>query len=227
MVQAKRILKISLDILMTLSLVILMSYELIAEGFHEWIGIVFIALFIFHHILNADWEKNIFKGRYNSLRIVQSVLVFLILLCMISLVVSGIILSQYVFSFLHINKGYSFAKGLHMLSSYWGFILMALHLGLHWNSILLMIKKNLKNKSIVSERILRVLALLISLYGIFAFFKRDFGVYMFLQSHFVFFDYSESVMFFLLDYIAIFSLFVSIGHYGTRFLKNKNKSEKL
>ena len=38
----------------------------------------------------------------------------------------------YVFAFLNIHGGISLARLLHMASSYWGFVVMALHLGIHW-----------------------------------------------------------------------------------------------
>ena len=38
-------------------------------------------------------------------------------------------------------KGPAFARRLHILGSYWGFLLMSLHLGLHWNAVLGMVKK--------------------------------------------------------------------------------------
>ena len=43
---------------------------------------------------------------------------------------------------------------------------------------------------------------------------------MFLISHFVFFDYSEPVIFFFLDYIAVMWLFVRIGGAAAAMLGN-------
>ncbi len=63
----------------------------------------------------------------------QIVVDALVLLDMLGLMVSGVILSNHVCAFLPIQGGMSFARTLHMLASFWGFLLMALHLGLHWN----------------------------------------------------------------------------------------------
>ena len=46
-------------------------------------------------------------------------------------------------------------------------------------------------------------AALIAGCGVYAFIKRDFGHYMFLRYHFVFFDFEEPLALFLLDYAAI------------------------
>jgi hypothetical protein len=134
-VTGKAKLKIVVDILMTASLLLLMSYSLIGTDYHEYIGIFMFVLFVTHHFLNKSWIRNVFKGKYRGVRIVQTVLVILILICMIGSMVSGIILSRHVFKSLPIHIGKAMARSIHMLSGYWGFLLMSIHLGFHWNMI--------------------------------------------------------------------------------------------
>lgn len=62
-------------------------------------------------------------------------------------------------------------------------------------------------------------ALAISGYGIYAFIKREIGSYMLLKNQFVFFDFGEPLVMFLLDYIAIMGLFAVVGHYLSVFIK--------
>ena len=50
--------KIGIDIAMTILLIMLMSYELIGQSTHEWIGMIMFLLFIMHHVLNHRWIKN-------------------------------------------------------------------------------------------------------------------------------------------------------------------------
>jgi len=57
----KTILKIVVDIGMTVMLLLLMTYELIGEAAHEWLGIGMFVLFIIHHILSQKWSR--FAGR--------------------------------------------------------------------------------------------------------------------------------------------------------------------
>ena len=52
----------------------------------------------------------------------------------------------------------------------------------------------------------------VSLYGCYAFVKRQLADYMFLKSAFVFFDYSEPRVYFFLDYIAMMILFAFAGY---------------
>lgn len=171
-------------------------------------------LWIFHHILNRNWYRHLIKGKYTASRIIQTVVDILVLLSMLALMVSGIILSREVFAFLPISKGIAFARSLHVFSAFWGFALMALHLGLHWNMILGMVRK--ASGSVLpgqTQVVLRMIAVLIAGYGLYAFIKNQFLSYMFMLSDFVFFDYDRPVLLFFAEYIAIMGLFVFLAHY--------------
>lgn len=222
----KMIVKICVDISMTIVLLLLMPYELVGQAAHEWIGIGIFILFIIHHILNGKWSRNALKGKYSPLRVWQTILVLLVLAAMIGSMVSGTILSRHALSFLPISGGRSFARRLHMLASYWGFVLMSLHLGLHWSMMMGMAKKAVKKSFAVRTWVLRILALAIAGYGVFAFVKREIGSYMLLKTQFVFFDFDQPLIFFLLDYVAVMGLFVFIGHYLAELLKRCSRKRK-
>lgn len=66
----------------------------------------------------------------------QTVINLLALAAMLMQIYSGIIMSRHVFAFLPIQGGMALARRLHILCSYWGFLFMSLHLGLHWGMIL-------------------------------------------------------------------------------------------
>lgn len=221
----KMILKLAVDIGMTAALLLLMAYELVGQAAHEWIGIGMFVLFVIHHILNGSWIRNLLRGRYNPVRIMQTGLVLLILCAMAGLMVSGIILSRHALSFLPIKGGRSFARNLHMISAYWGLVLMSVHLGFHWSMMMGMAKKFFPKPSAVRKWVLRILALVIAGYGVYAFIRRDIGIYMLLRSHFVFFDYEEPLVFFYLDYIAVMGLFIWIGNYVCVGLRMIGKGE--
>lgn len=145
---------------------------------------------------------------------------------MVGSMASGVILSRHVLSFWPISGGRSFARSLHMISAYWGFVWMSLHLGLHWSMMMAMAGKAFPNGSAIRTWALRILAVVIAVYGVYAFAKRDIAGYMFLRIQFVFFDFEEPLIFFLLDYIAVMGLFVFVGHYFTEFLKRCSQKRK-
>ena len=215
----KQIAKIATDILMTTILLLLMAYSLVGETAHEWLGIGMFALFLLHHVLNRRWSRSLRKGKYTPFRILQTVLVVLALLSMLGSIVSGVVLSRHALAFLPITGGQSWARTLHMLSAYWGFVFISLHLGLHWSMMMGMVKRLFKKPSTARKWTARILGGVIAAYGLYAFFKREIGSYMLLKNQFVFFDFDEPLMLFLLDYVAVMGLFVFIGHYLAEGMK--------
>ena len=213
--------KIAVDILMTLGLLFLMGYQFWGDVAHEWAGAGMFLLFILHHILNGNWYKSLFKGRYTPSRIFQVIVDVLVFLAMTGLMVSGIMLSNHVFAFLDIHGGMSFARLLHMAASHWGFVLMALHLGLHWGMFLGMARKALKlrQSSRVHKILLPVLGAGIAIYGLVVFIQRDLLTYMLLQTQFVFLDFGESIPLFYLDYLAMMGAFIFLAYYISKLLR--------
>lgn len=54
--------KIIIDVFMTAALLLLMSYGVFGEAYHEWIGAGMFLLFVVHHVLNRKWTGNFWKG---------------------------------------------------------------------------------------------------------------------------------------------------------------------
>ena len=215
----KRKKKIAVDLLLTLALLLLMPYGMVGEAAHEWIGMGMLVLFVIHHILNRRWIRNLGMGRYTPLRILQTVLAALILACMLGSMASGILLSRYLFALLRIRGVYRLAGSMNILCAYWGLVLMSLHLGLHRGMVTGMAGRWFAKPSALRKWGARAAALAVAVYGVYAFGKRAIGSYMLLQSHFVFFDYEEPLLLFLLDYVAVMGLFVWLGYYLTRLLR--------
>lgn len=217
---AKPAVKRTVDLLMTVALLLLMSYSLIGEAAHEWIGMGTFLLFTVHLILNRNWVGSLGRGRWSAYRIVQTILVLLCFLTMVGSMISGIILSNYIFVGLRIRGWSALARQAHLLCSYWGFLLMSLHLGLHWSMVLTVVRRFSK------AQWLRWLGWLTAAYGVYALWKRGLPEYLFLRTHFAFFDYEEPVLFFFADYLAIMGLFIFCGYHGSGLLNCSKKQEQ-
>lgn len=215
----KRTLQIAVDLSMTALLPVLMAYQLVGEAAHEWLGIIMGLLFAGHHLLNRHWHKSLFKGRYTALRGLGTAIDILLCAVMLALMISGLLLSKYIFH-LPGSAGLSAARTAHLLASYWGFVLMSVHLGLHAGMILVLVKRIVKKEYASSKSRLIGYAVLCG-YGIYAFIKRQLGAYMLLRSTFVFFDFSEPLALFLLDYAAIMTLIACLSHYIAKLLSRK------
>ena len=217
--------KKSIDLIMLFLLLFLMGYQFWGAAAHKAAGICMFTFFIVHNVLNYGWYKTLAKGRYTPIRIFHVIINLLLLLSMIGLMVSGIILSNHAFKFLSIEISISFARVLHMVSAYWGLILMAMHIGIHWRIIWNKVKKKIKSNFIKAA--LEVLSVIIAAYGIYAFIKRKFMSYMFLKTQFVFLNFSESKILFYIDYLCIIEAFIFIPYIFVNILRGRKKNEEV
>lgn len=223
----KSIIKMMLDLLMTFILPLLMIQALAGEELHEWIGILMFILFIMHHIFNFNCHKRLFKGKYNAVRVMGTLINTGILICMIFVAISGVLLSQYVFRFLDVSIGLSFARAAHMIGTHWLFVLTSLHLGIHLKVIKHYINQVSKRKiGIVAGRLSKILFVAITIYGGKAFIDTKLWQYMFYQVQFMFYDFNRSALSIYLDYVAIMVLLTVIGYYVSVALNSKSMAKK-
>lgn len=214
----KTSLKRGIDLLMTVLLLCLMAYQITGQAFHEWLGAGMLVLLAAHNILNIRWYVNLFKGKYKLLRILQTTVNCAVLISMLCLGYSGIVMSRHVFAALPVNGPMATARSMHMAASYWGFVLMSLHLGMHWGMVTGMFRRLLKGRKLsgMSVWVLRLAAALIAGYGLFCFVRKDIVSYMFLKNEFVFFDVEQSILSVFLEYTAMMGLWVFVGFYISR-----------
>ena len=90
----KMIVKLCIDLLMTVLLLALTARQITGNSAHEWLGAGMFALWIAHHVLNRSWHGRLFCGKYTPFRAVQLVISLLLFLAMAGTAVSGVILSR-------------------------------------------------------------------------------------------------------------------------------------
>ena len=132
--------KICVDIMMTAALYACMAYMLVGEEAHEWIGSGLALLFVLHNALNRKWYAALLTGRYTPLRAFQTAVNLLCLVSVAAAAASGAAMSRYLYDIPFLSSGASLARTVHMLSAYWGYCFISLHLGLHWSMMLGMMK---------------------------------------------------------------------------------------
>lgn len=207
-----------IDLLMTALLLCLMAYQVTGQKLHEWFGAGMLILFIVHNILNIRWYGNLFKGKYKWLRIVQTIVNVSVLISMLCLGYSGIVMSRYVFAALPIHGPMATARSMHMAASYWGFVLMSIHLGMHWGMIVGMFRRLLKGRKLPNVSVwgLRLASIVIAGYGLVCFIQKDIASYMFLKNQFVFFNFEQSALSVFIEYIAMMGFWIFASFYMVR-----------
>ena len=211
----KQKIKIAVDLVMTITLLLLMLFQITGQQVHEYLGIMMLCLFLEHNFLNRKWYRHLFKGKYKFYRLVQTILNICILITMLGLGYSGMVMAQYVpFS---ISESISLARRLHLACSYWGFVLMSVHLGMHLRQMMNIFKKYIHLKTNVLK-IIKLMIVIICLYGIYCFIQNNMMSYMFLINEFVFFDFEKNTFIVLLEYLSVMELWVNIGYFITRMI---------
>lgn len=207
------------DILMTVILMFVMAYQVTGNLYHEVLGTIMLVLFITHNALNIKWYGNLFKGKYNVTRIVWTLINLAVLVSICITGYSGIAMSRNVYTFLNLSAGMASARELHLAGSYWSFVLMSCHLGLHWSMVTGMLGKGIRDRQ-MSWWILRIVAVLISVYGAIRFYQADIYSYMFLKNIFAYLDYEKAPVLVLLEHLAMMGSFVFVTYYLRKGLAN-------
>lgn len=214
-----------IDVMMLVLVLLLMAFYLTGQQTHEILGTVTLICFIIHHVLNWRWHQNILKGRYNAIRKVMAFINIILFIDILCLGISGMLMSDFVFSFVPSFGLISFARRIHMTASYWGFVLMFIHFGFHWQRLLSIIKKKLEGKSkYIQILVLKIFPILVCIAGLYFFIKNRIYSYLFSIESFVFFDYEVLFFEFICQYLLISGLFIALGYMTIKKLTKKKRN---
>lgn len=161
--------KYILDLTMTIIMILLMKLTFTGMLWHEILGLAVFFLFMIHQVFNWTYTKNILKRFFNKgmkWDIRLGMIIDLILLVDVAgIALTGILISKEIFSF---GVGTLKMSAMHHSLSYLALILISVHLGLHWKSIMNGMKKMFRLKAVSTARtvFMRFLTLLIVLAGI-------------------------------------------------------------
>ena len=205
-----------IDILMTIALMCLMAYQVTGEVAHEWLGITMVLLVIVHQVLNRKWYTALFKGNYHAYRIFSTIINVLLLILFTLTAISGMAMSNHAVPFLYGIISVNTARVMHLAFSYWSFILMGLHIGLHVNVMTSKMPKNVK-------AVLSIVMLLIAGFGFYLFIKSGIINYITFTTHFAFLDYEKNKALVFFENFAMLSFFAFIGHNVAEMVRNIDK----
>ncbi len=216
--------KLLIDLLMTVLMLAAMAYNLTDNLVHELLGVSLLVLFLIHIAMNRRWYAAIPKGRYDAVRCINTAINLSLCVVMPALLISGAFLSHDVFAVFGLEGGL-WARKLHILTAYWGIILMSAHIGMHWEMIMGAVRKVSRTTPMNRNRtrLLRVAGTAVAIYGAYAFVKREFGPKLILSDTFGFWNYDEPAVFFFIDYIAVMGLCVWIAQYIRKFIQNRKR----
>ena len=197
--------KVTLDIAMALVFVAIMTTALVQEAPHEWWGVTLFVLMAIHIVLNRKWLASIFRGHHSALRIVQIVVIVGLAACIIGQFASSLVLSKHAFGFLPAFPGAGWARSVHMLCSYWAFVLAFAHAGLHARAP--------KNMAPWQKWAVRIIIAAVACFGAFSFAQLGLWQYLTGQVQFAFADYSVPFALAFARYASVAVLVAGVFHY--------------
>ena len=211
---AKQSVRIGIDLGMTILLLFAYAFRITGDVAHEWIGISASVLFITHIIINRRWYKNILKGRYTLRRIIMTVVNIVLTLLVAVLLVSGLLLSRAVLSFLHLAGGLVLRQ-IHTTAAYMLLPFIGVHVGLHWGMFARVIGKNR-----YTLLVMRTLAFLFAAFGVWSSFDRDMFSKLFLGFSFDYWPEERPSLLFFAITLSIMAVYVFVTYYAMRALDN-------
>ncbi len=156
-----------------------MGREITGNGMHKALGIIMIVLWIIHNAFNLKWYSALFRGQYTPRRVMRSVISIALIASCAASGISGIAVSSWIDT-----RHFSFFRLMHISSSFSAYILMAVHLGMHWAIILKACRKRHACLGDKGRTVLIALSAAIALYGLYAFISEGIMSYMLLTVHF-------------------------------------------
>ncbi|HZG85532.1 DUF4405 domain-containing protein [Paenibacillus sp.] len=219
----KMLFKLVIDVVMTVLMLIAMAYQITENRIHEFVGVSVFVLFIAHNFLNRYWYRAILKGKLNPRRILQIGLNLLFLLAMAVMIICGILISSDVFPFLAVDNDMIFRQ-IHVQTAYWGFIIMAIHIGFSWGIIIHSIRRmtGITGTNRFRTIALRILSVFIVIYGVRSSIEREMGAKLMVYDPFYWFD-DDTMIRFLIDHLSIMGIYICGTHYALKFFQKQEQ----
>ncbi|MHC1745649.1 MAG: DUF4405 domain-containing protein [Negativicutes bacterium] len=210
-----------LNIVMMVLVLLIMDYRFTGNVFHEIAAVVLALLFIFHNILNWRWYQVFIKGRQSLVRVVWTLFNLLLLVAMITVFITGLLISQTVFAPLGIGSRNLFLHELHQGAAYASLILIAIHLGLQWDMLMARLKNWLRIDSSSLGWIItsRITFIAIIAYGVYASFVNNIGANLFMQHVSMGWGAEPTLWRFLFDYFSIIGCYIGVTYFLMNFLR--------
>jgi Domain of unknown function (DUF4405) len=203
-----------------------LAYDRLGNITHEIIGTVMFALLIAHNTFNRRWYARASKSGRNLRGWVNVVVIVLLLSTMLALLVTSLMISRSMFSFLPLSGGY-IARQIHGLAAYWAFIIVSVHVGMRWSMIMGVTSGWLRisDRSNVRTAVLRTLAVAIAAYGIHSSFVIGIRSRLMAEITMNFWDFSQPSLGFFLHIASIMVLCACFAHYAMKLASVLNLTQ--
>jgi len=221
------LMRLGFDVVAACLLLVALAYYWLGNLSHEWIGTCFFLLIALHNMFNWHWYGVLPKKRRTASGKFDMVMTLALLMAMLVLMVTSVVVSLTVFSFLQIKDNYT-VRQIHAFSAYWAMIFVAIHIGIRWTRVMNAIRSalHLSAESSTRKLVLRLIAGAFALYGLQSAVALDISSKLTLQVSIDWWDFEASTAGFFLGWVSIVGLFACVSHYGFTGIQQLNRYRK-
>lgn len=216
------LIRLGLDFTAAGLLLVALAYYWLNNAVHEVVGTGMFLLLISHNIFNRRWWGGVARQRREPRIVVTTAMNLSLLITMLTLLVTSVIISEAVFSFLPIRSDFT-SRQVHAAAAYWALIIAAIHLGWHWHMIgaVVATRLGITTPSRLRTGLLRALALCLAAFGAASWVEVGVASKLSMQMSLVGWDFTTSTPAFFLHHVGIVALCASLAHYTMMYLKSR------
>jgi uncharacterized membrane protein len=151
----------------------------------------------------------------------------LLLLSMTALIITGLLHSRTVLVFLRLPGG-MIIRLIHTTAAWWGIILIAVHVGLHWGIIMNTFRKLLKirEENRIRKIAMRIVALAVVTFGVWSSFDRDMFSKLFLGFSFGYWPEERPAILFFAAILSIMGMYIFIAYYALKVFDRLHRQNR-
>ena len=186
------LLRLTFDFIAAGLLLVALAYYWMDNTVHEVVGTGMFLLIIVHNIFNRRWYRTISNSRREARCLINNSTILLLLATMLVLLVTSLMISRTVFSFLPLSGGFT-ARQVHILAAYWALIIVSLHLGMRWSMAMNVVRTlcGVMTESALRTGLLRMIAAAVAFQGIRSSFELGIGSKLSARLTLDFWDFNE------------------------------------
>jgi hypothetical protein len=204
-------------------LLVALAYYWLDNTAHELAGTGVFLLLVVHNVFNRRWYGAMARPQRAARSRIDRVLTLCLLAAMLVLLVTSLMISHSVFSFLQAGGGYT-ARQAHTFAAYWSLALVAIHLGIRWERVMSVARNtfNITAKSRARTLVLRLIAAAIAAHGLYSSAVMGLGTKLALQMSLDGWDFEASAFGFFLHWLSIVGLYAVLSHHILGWATKKN-----
>jgi hypothetical protein len=198
------------------------SYWWLGNVAHELAGTGLFVLIVAHTVFNRRWYGTIPKARREARGLLNIVVTFLLVLAMVGLAVTSVLISNALSGVMSPYAGFT-VRQIHTLVAYWVLVIVSVHLGLRWPTLMGVARKltGISQPDGIRTLTLRVITAAIALHGVWSSFELAIGTRLSMGMTLDWWNFEESVAGFFIHCLAIIGLYIALTYYAMQWLRRR------